>query len=326
MFGYNIAYRKLLFKFTIFIEMQKRWEIMENVRQPGISVIMSIYNQKNPGYLEKAGKSVLHQTFRDFEFIIYNDGSDNGIFEELKEYVCDDKRIIMIDNPVNHGLAYSLNACIDVAKGKYIARMDDDDICDTRRFQIQYDYMENHPEVAFVGCNAALIDGKGVWGHRQMPEIPRSRDFLRFSPYIHPTVMIRRSVLEEKDVYNTSQDTLRCEDYELFMRLLKAGYQGYNIQSELFYYREDNDSYKRRRLKTRLAEMRIRYKNFKELDLLTPLGCLYVVRPLLSAMVPSPLIMFTKKQHNKQELAYEKQYGKQVITISENPKKRAEVI
>ncbi|MDL2302094.1 glycosyltransferase [Lachnospiraceae bacterium OttesenSCG-928-D06] len=299
---------------------------METKKQPAISVIMSIYNQKNPDYLEKAVMSVLGQTFEDFEFIIYNDGSDNGIFEELDKYTSVDERIIKINNPVNHGLAYSLNACIDVARGKYIARMDDDDICDPRRFQVQYDYMESHPEIAFVGCNAALIDKNGIWGHRQMPEVPGKEDFLKFSPYIHPTVMIRREVLEKEEAYNTSADTLRCEDYELFMRLMKEGRQGHNIQRELFYYREDDASYKKRKLKTRIAEMRIRYKSFKELNLLTPKGCIYVMRPLLSAVVPSPLILYTKKQHHKQELEYDKQFETTKVDVSGNTKKRVEAI
>jgi len=303
---------------------------MNNVKKPAISVIMSIYNQRNFAYLKEAVMSVLIQTFTDFEFIIYNDGSDDVVLEQLKQYAAADERIVLINNPVNHGLAYSLNACIDVAHGKYLARMDDDDVCDPRRFQVQYDYMESHPETAFVGCNAALIDENGIWGHRKMMPTPGKKDFLKFSPYIHPTVMIRRSVLEEGDGYNTSRETLRCEDYELFMRLEKAGYNGSNIQQELFYYRENHYSYQKRNLKSRLAEMRIRHKNFKELGLLNPLGYLYVIRPLLSATVPSYLILNAKKQQQKQEMNYEKRLEQkleqQIVAISENPKKRANVI
>ena len=84
---------------------------------PMISVIMSIYNQWNKEYLRDAIMSVLGQTFTDFEFIIYNDGSDESICRHLQTYAELDSRIRIINNPVNHGLAYSLNTCIDVAKG-----------------------------------------------------------------------------------------------------------------------------------------------------------------------------------------------------------------
>jgi len=295
-------------------------------KQPVISVIMSVYNQKNFRYLNDAVMSILRQTFSDFEFIIYNDGSDDEILKQLQKYTESDSRILLINNPVNQGLAYSLNACIDVARGKYLARMDDDDICDVRRLQVQYDYLEKHQAAAFIGCNAALTDDDGVWGHRCMPEKPNRKDFLKFSPYIHPTVMIRRSVLEQGNTYNTSRETLRCEDYELFMRLEEAGYRGYNIQQELFCYREDYNSYQKRKLKYRLAEIQIRYQNFKKLKMLTPLGMLYALRPLASAMVPSGLILYAKKYHSRQEMKNEEQNEKKIITISENTEKRAGII
>ena len=299
---------------------------MKEKKQPVISVIMSVYNQKNFRYLNDAVMSILRQTFSDFEFIIYNDGSDDEILKQLQKYTESDSRILLINNPVNQGLAYSLNACIDVARGKYLARMDDDDICDVRRLQVQYDYLEKHPAAAFIGCNAALIDDDSVWGHRCMPEKPNRKDFLKFSPYIHPTVMIRRSVLEQGNIYNTSRETLRCEDYELFMRLEEAGYRGYNIQQELFCYREDYNSYQKRKLKYRLAEIQIRYQNFKKLKMLTPLGMLYALRPLASAMVPSGLILYAKKYHSRQEMKNEEQNEKKIITISENTEKRAGII
>lgn len=260
-----------------------------------ISVIMGIYNQQNTEQLSEAIHSVLEQSFREFEFIIYNDGSDVDVTEYLRECSRLDDRIRFIDCPVNHGLAYSLNSCIGVARGKYIARMDGDDICMPKRLQIQYDYLEQHPEIAFVGGNAGLIEGNDIWGVRRMPERPNARDFLRYSPYIHPSVMIRRSVFEETEGYHTERETLRCEDYELFMRLWRLGYQGCNLQQELLLYREDHDSYQRRRWRYRIDEMKLRYRNFKELHILFPDGWIYVLRPLAAAIVPGNLILGAKK-------------------------------
>ena len=285
-------------------------------KHPTISVIMSVYNQFNKEYLHDAIMSVLEQTFTDFEFIIYNDGSDDVICKHLQEYADMDSRIVVINNPKNHGLAYSLNTCIDVAKGKYLARMDDDDVCEPERFQVQVDYLDKHPEISFVGCNAKLINKNGVWGHRRMPEDPSKNAFLRFSPYIHPTVMIRRSIFEKHSAYRSSKETWRCEDYELFMRLAKMGHRGHNIQEELFCYREDRVSYKKRKMKYRIDEMRLRYNNFSELGILYPIGWIYVIKPVVAGCVPSCMILGAKKLYHQIGKLREKKVGEEITTIS----------
>lgn len=272
---------------------------MQSDNTPKISVIMSIYNQRNRVQLEQAIKSVLQQTYTNFEFIIYDDGSDQNVHEHLTEYAKMDKRIVLISDPVNHGLAYSLNTCINEAKGIYLARMDDDDICEPERFAVQCEYLDQHPEIAFVGCNAKLIDDKGVWGIRQMPEHPDKHSFLRFSPFIHPTVMIRRQVLDGGNTYRCDKKTWRCEDYELFMRLWKLGHRGYNIQQELFCYREDRHAYKKRKFRYRIDEMQLRYRNFKELGMSGPVTWLFIIRPLVAAIVPSRMILATKRIYHR---------------------------
>ena len=93
-----------------------------------VSVIMGVYNQWNRGALQKAVKSILNQTLTDFEFIIYDDGSDPEVAGYIRELEKLDERIVLIGKEENHGLAFSLNMCIGAAKGKYIARMDADDI------------------------------------------------------------------------------------------------------------------------------------------------------------------------------------------------------
>lgn len=291
---------------------------MKEQKEVAISVIMAIYNQRNRDVLLSAIHSILLQTFRDFELIIYNDGSDAEMSAFLRKFVKIDERIVYIENPVNHGLAYSLNACIDVAKGKYLARMDDDDICAPERLMVQYRFMEQHPDVSFVGCNAKLIDAKGEWGVRRMPENPRKEDFLKFSPFIHPTVMIRRSLFEENAAYKASKETWRCEDYELFMRLCRQGYCGHNIQQELFYYRESRESYKKRKMRYRIDEMRLRYRNFKELGLLFPLGWCYVLRPIVAGVVPSGIILGIKKIYHFRDKNYGRSTKKEIRAIPEH--------
>lgn len=274
--------------------------VIDMVKEPEISVIMGIYNQNKRNRLESAINSILRQSFADFEFIIYDDGSNEQIKNWLAEYADMDERIRIISNDINHGLAYSLNSCIDAARGKYLARMDDDDISLPDRFQMQYDFLEKHSEYAFVGCGAKLMDDSGIWGIRIMAQEPCERDFLRFSPYIHPTVMIRKNVFNETDnMYSDARDNLRCEDYELFMRLWKKGLKGYNLQDVLFVYREDKDAYDKRKLTYRIDEMKLRYRSFKNLNMLFPRGWIYVIRPLIAAMVPSEIILKTKRIYHK---------------------------
>lgn len=256
---------------------------------------MGVYNQMDSDVLFAAADSILQQTLSDFEFIIYDDGSTPEVGEYLKQLAQMDDRIILIGGQDNHGLAHSLNECILLAKGKYIARMDDDDISSPNRLQVQVDFLEHHPEYAWCGCNARLFDSSGIWGYRQMPEKPDKQDYLRYSPFIHPSVMYRAALFEENQGYLDSAETLRCEDYEIFMRLEKKGLKGYNIQNYLFNYREDKRSFQKRKLKFRIAETKLRWRNFLEMDMLFPLGWLYALRPMAGAVLPNRVIAFGKK-------------------------------
>lgn len=268
---------------------------------PEISVIMGVYNQFNKEILLESVNSILHQTFRDFEFIIYDDGSHPEAGKILRE-VCElDDRIVLIGQDENHGLAFSLNACIDKAKGKYIARMDCDDISYPDRLQKQKQFLENNLDYAWVGCNIELFDEKGKWGRRAMPEFPKKEDYLKFSPYAHPTVMYRAEIFDSDLGYVESKDTLRCEDYEIFMNLREVGLKGANLQEYLFCYREDSESYKRRSLKHRWNEAKCRYRNFKKLGILFPLGWVYVLRPIIACMVPAWALAFYKRKESSAE-------------------------
>lgn len=280
---------------------------------PEISVIMGIYNQFDKEALFSAVNSILSQSFRDFEFIIYDDGSHPEAAKYLAEVKELDERIVLIGREENNGLAFSLNECIDKTKGHYIARMDADDISLVNRLQIQKDFLDSHPEYSWCGTNAELFDEKEVWGYRRMPEKPALSDFLKFSPYMHPTVMFRREILIDANGYKVSELTTRCEDYELFMRLTKDGLQGYNIQEKLYQYREDNAEYAKRKLKYRYNEAVIRYKNFKKLGILWPFGWISVLRPLVAALLPDFLIAFWKRK----ESGYEKKNSKTSLSTAD---------
>lgn len=264
-----------------------------------VSVIMGVYNQLNREELRRSVDSILHQTLRELEFIIYDDGSVPEAAVYIRELEELDPRIRLIGKEENHGLAFSLNACIKETRGKYIARMDADDISRPDRLQIQYDFLESHSEYGWCGTNAELFNENGTWGHRSMPERPEYQDYLKYSPYIHPTVMFRKSVLEQQHGYVVSEETLRCEDYEIFMRLRRVGYRGYNIQQNLLLYQESRDSYQRRRFHYRVSEAKLRYRNFKEMDILFPTGWIYVLRPIAGGLLPNHLIAWYKRRESE---------------------------
>lgn len=267
----------------------------KNRRQPLVSVIMGVFNQWDERILQEAVYSILRQTCTDFEFIIWDDGSHPHAARLIRKLAGLDERIILTGKGENKGLAYSLNACIRLAKGKYIARMDADDVSKPQRLEKQVAFLETHPDYGWCGTGAELFDEQGVWGSRPMPEIPGIRDYFRYSPYIHPSVMFRASLFDENMGYLASEETLHCEDYEIFLHLTALGQQGYNLKENLFCYRETKASYRKRRARFRINEAKIRYRNFKKMGVLFPIGWLYVLRPIAACLIPAGVLETVKR-------------------------------
>ncbi len=258
-----------------------------------ISVIMGVYNASNYDTLISAVNSILNQSFKTFELIICDDGSTNETYEVLKTLENRDDRIRLIENDKNSGLAYSLNRCISMANGKYIARMDADDISLPNRLEKQIRFLKENPEYDFVGCNVFLIDANGRWGKRYHKDKIEKKDFLFNSPFTHPTIMIKKHVIDAVHGYRVEKVTRRAEDYELWMRLYANGFRGYNLQDFLFEFREDKNTFARRKYKYRLDEVVVRYRGFSELNLL-PLGFLYVVKPLIVGLIPQKFLKYIR--------------------------------
>lgn len=259
--------------------------------KPEISVIMSVYNPGCKEHLKKAVQSIKDQSFQDWEMIICDDGSDRFV-SFIEEIAGTDSRIRLIRNESNKGLGYSLNRCIRESTGEFIARMDADDICHSERLKVQLDFLKSHKNADWCGTDAFLINAKGTWGSRHMPVTPTKKDFLKFSPFIHSSVMFRRDVLIKNHGYKALN---RSEDYELFMRLYSKRYRGYNIPKELLGYREDENNYKRRTLKCAVEECAVRKKGFEKLGMLYPENYAYVIKPVLVSAIPGRLQMLLKK-------------------------------
>jgi glycosyltransferase involved in cell wall biosynthesis len=206
---------------------------------PLVTVVMSVFNAEL--YLVEAIESILNQTYKNFEFIIINDGSSDSSLEIINKYSDVDRRIRLISRE-NKGLPFSLNEALSLANGCYIARMDADDISLPNRLIEQVYFMEENPEIGISGSWAEVFrDGvtKSILKHPKNDASLRVK--LLFSVcFVHPSVMIRKSVLSKHELtYDESYVT--AQDYELWGRISKYTKMG-NIQKVLLRYREVADS------------------------------------------------------------------------------------
>lgn len=252
---------------------------------PKISVIMGVYNCKDIDALNKSVNSIINQTYTDWEFIICNDGSTDNTLNILKKIEMKDERIKIISYEKNKGLRYALNKCIEESKGKYIARQDDDDISEKNRFEKQISYMEKHRDISIVGCRANVFDKNDVWGKYNVPEYPNKTDFYWNSPFIHPTVIIRKDDLIKAGCYRVAKETRRCEDYDLFMRMYSLGMVGHNLQEELYRYNISVGNKKYRPMKYRIDEAKVRFIGYKKMGVLIK-GIPYIMKPIIIGLIP----------------------------------------
>ncbi len=264
---------------------------------PVLSVITGAYNVASCPHFSKSISSVLEQSFSDFEFIICDDGSTDNTEQLLLDFAKRDKRIILLKNEKNLGLAEALNKCLSVACGEYIARHDCDDYNDPERFKKQIEYLEANPDVSILGTGAYLFDETGVWGKDIMPATVKNEDFLFTSPYKHGSVMFRRASLLEMGGYNTDKKVLRNEDYELFMRM-QTKFRGENLDTPLYYFCEDKEAKHRRKYRYRINEARVRFGGFKSLGLM-PRALPYVIKPLVVGLIPTKIL--SKMQYKRRK-------------------------
>ncbi len=261
---------------------------------PKVSVIMGVYNTPEE-YISTAIESILNQTFADFEFIICNDCCTDNTFNFIKNKYLDN-RIVWIENDVNKGLAYTLNHCLSVSRGEYIARMDSDDYSLPIRFEKQVEVLDTYKEISVVNCNINVFDDKGIYGERINNEYIEKKDFLLRNPIIHPSVMVRKQAYDLVNNYRDIDITYRNEDYDLFMRMISRGIKMYTIQNKLFNFREDKNSFKRRKYKYRINEYLVKFENFKKLNLL-PKYYIFCLKPLIVGLIP---VFILRKLKNKQ--------------------------
>lgn len=269
---------------------------------PKVSVILSVYNDEN--YISDAIESILNQSYRDFELICCDDKSTDGSLEVLRLYEKSYTPVIrVIENSENRGQAFARNRCIEVASGSYIAIMDSDDKCDLERLRKQVAFLDHYPEISFVGTGMTFFDDSGTWATRLVKPFPMKKDYVPNAPFCLASCMFRRDVLEAVGGYNEKLINRRGEDYELVVSLIEKGYRGASICEPLYFCREDSEVYKKRKLNDRLIEAMRITDAVKRLKL--PYRYyLYVIRPIILALLPGKLYMMIHRASLKKQRIY----------------------
>lgn len=229
------------------------------IDSPAVSVLLPIHN--GIAHLRPAVDSILAQTFRDFEFIIIDDGSTDATPQALREYAKADSRIRLVSR-LNKGLTVTLNEGIALARAPLLARMDADDIALPNRFKKQTEYLQQHPGCVLVGSAVLVIDPNGLpirqlateQTHDQIDHAHLNRGW----PVVHPAVMMRTAAVRQVGGYRDHYDTL--EDLDLFLRLAEIGKLA-NLPDVLLKYRQHFASVTHRRYE---QQMKIRQAIYDE--------------------------------------------------------------
>jgi glycosyltransferase involved in cell wall biosynthesis len=212
--------------------MKKRIE-----KKPTVSIVMPVYNTEK--YVEEAVISVLRQTFTDWELIIMDDGSQDKSPVILRKICKIDKRIKCILSPKNRGIGETMTDLVRQAQGKYIARMDSDDIMLSSRIETQVKFLQDNPSIGVVGSYLAELDGnRKLRAVRKVPVAHGSIVAGLFTRQTiqNPTLMIRVSAIPQKEMYFNSQLS-PVDDLDFYMRVARAKVKFANIPQYLMYYR-----------------------------------------------------------------------------------------
>lgn len=259
-----------------------------------ITVIMGIYNCAET--LAESLDSLLAQTYNDWNLVMCDDGSIDETYEVAEKYRSDyPDRIKLIKNERNMGLNHTLNRCLELADGEYIARQDGDDISLPSRFEKEAAALDAHPEIAVASTAMSYFDENGTWGQSHPIEFPQNNDFIDGTPFCHAPAMVRREAYMKVGGYTVDKKLLRVEDYDLWVKMYALRYRGMNLSEPLYAMRDDRNAYARRKFKYRINEFHVRIKAAKMLKL--PFKAyLYSFRPILVGLMPKWLYMIMHKR------------------------------
>ena len=260
---------------------------------PKVSVIIGIYNCAP--YLQEALDSLYAQTFQDFEIILCEDGSTDNTYEVALENQKLRPNIVLLRNSRNLGLNQTLNNCLTVAKGEYIARMDGDDISLPTRFETEVHFLDEHPEYAIVSSPMEYFDENGTFRIGVGKGEITKKDFVYGSPICHAPCMVKRDAYNNVNGYTVSKQLLRVEDYHLWFKMYAKGYKAYMLQKPYYRMRDDRNAFARRKMSGSINEFKLKLWGFRILDLPWYYK-FYAFRPILVSLLPSPIYRYLHRK------------------------------
>ncbi len=260
---------------------------------PIVSIIMGAYNSAST--ISSALVSLRDQTFRDWELIVCDDGSSDATLEICLDFAeLHPERVRVLQNTENLKLAATLNRCLAIARGMFIARMDADDISVPSRLAKQMKFLRDHPEVDLVGTGMRRFDSVMTQSVVRCPPWPERASMKNGVPFNHATVLAKRTVFDVLGGYSESKWAERCEDRELWFRFFLEGFRGANLAEPLYLVREDVDAFKRRTVRARLNSFRVTVRGFRALS--APVHWYFhPLANLAKAVVPPSLQMVYRK-------------------------------
>ncbi len=254
------------------------------MKRPVATVIMAVYNDVT--YVSQAIQSILHQSFRDFQFIIIDDASDKETKRILHYYAKKDKRIFLLENKKNLGLTHSLKIALSHSIGEIIVRMDADDLSRSDRLEKQVAYLAANQEVMLLGSVGEYIDKKGeLIGKKYLPityeEIKRK--LLFNNQFIHSGICFRKKVIDELGGYDESFQ--KSQDYEFVLRVA-AKYQVVNLPEPLIKWRVTQNSISWSGKRQEWDAIRARFKAILKFGYPKHIGIIHILLRLFWLLIP----------------------------------------
>lgn len=248
---------------------------------PEISVILPVYNCEDT--LGEAIDSIITQTFTNWELIICDDCSTDKSYTIAQKYLnLYPKKIKVLRNEKNLMIAKTLNRCLEVATGTYIARMDADDICAPTRLEKQLHFLKENPSLMVVDTDMVIFDEKGEKGVRH-GNVKRNQFLSCF--FSHPTILAKREMYDRLNGYSIDKAITRCEDVDLWFRFTVQGMEGGHIAEPLYMHRESQIDYQKRTLKKAIDCSKVIARGCKMIN--TPKWrYIFLLQPIVSSLIP----------------------------------------
>lgn len=222
---------------------------------PAITILMGVYN--GLPHLEACIKSILQQTFPDFEFLIFDDASTDGSHLVIERLAANDRRIRFVRNKTNVGLGAVLSRGVKEARAQIIARIDADDTAVPHRLETQYEFLRANPSIDLVGSYALDVTKDGIPIRERKVPITHEKiaELVWSNPFIHPTVMFRKEAILRVGSYSSTDR--RRQDYDLWFRCVAGGLRMANIPEPLVHYLFSEATMKRNHVRSMWEQAKI---------------------------------------------------------------------